>query len=198
MEHINENIKVLIVSESLIIRLGIISLLRKSGIEASVKDVSSLESFKNGIASEPDYIIFDAIFHKKYAFLIEIPDNKKQPGILIIGDTETSTSSNAHVINHHLSEEEYSTQLLEFFRQTDPQKEKSEELNILSERELDVLREVALGFANKEIAGRLFISINTVITHRKNITEKLGIKTIAGLTVYALMNDLISAKDVHG
>ena len=68
---------------------------------------------------------------------------------------------------------------------------------MLSEREIDVLKAVALGLSNKEIAEKLFISINTVVTHRKNITEKLGIKTIAGLTVYALMNNFISPEEVN-
>ena len=50
---------------------------------------------------------------------------------------------------------------------------------------------MARGMLNKEIADRYHISIYTVITHRKNITRKTGIKTVAGLTVYALLNNLI-------
>lgn len=65
----------------------------------------------------------------------------------------------------------------------------------LSDRELDIVREVALGNTNKEIADKLFISTHTVITHRKNITRKLGIKTVSGLTVYALLNKLIKMGD---
>ncbi|MCD6201734.1 MAG: response regulator transcription factor [Bacteroidales bacterium] len=61
----------------------------------------------------------------------------------------------------------------------------------LSEREKSILRFVALGYTNKEIAEKLFISMHTVITHRKNITRKLGIKTVSGLTVYAILNQLI-------
>ena len=44
---------------------------------------------------------------------------------------------------------------------------------------------------NKEIADHLRISVHTVVSHRKNITSKTGIKTIAGLTVYALLNNLL-------
>ncbi len=67
----------------------------------------------------------------------------------------------------------------------------------LSEREIDVLRCVALGLTNKEIAEELFISTHTVISHRKNITRKLGIKTVSGLTVYAIMNKYIDVTSVN-
>ena len=56
---------------------------------------------------------------------------------------------------------------------------------LLSKREQEVLGLVAQGFMNKEIAGRLHISLTTVISHRKNLSEKLGIHSLAGLTVYA-------------
>ena len=64
--------------------------------------------------------------------------------------------------------------------------------NELSQREIDVLCLLAKGFTNKEIADRLFISINTVLTHRKNISAKLGIRSVSGLSVYAIMNGYIT------
>lgn len=67
----------------------------------------------------------------------------------------------------------------------------------LSERERDVLVLVAKGMANKEIADKLNISIHTVMSHRKNIAHKTGIKSVAGLTVYALLNNLLDAADVN-
>jgi DNA-binding CsgD family transcriptional regulator len=63
--------------------------------------------------------------------------------------------------------------------------------NELTLREKEILKQVAMGLSNKEIADNLFISIHTVMTHRKNITGKLGIKSISGLTVYAIINRLI-------
>lgn len=66
----------------------------------------------------------------------------------------------------------------------------------LTAREREVLRLVAQGHLNKQIADRLDISLHTVISHRKNITRKLQIKTVAGLTVYALLNRFITPKDV--
>ena len=67
----------------------------------------------------------------------------------------------------------------------------------LSAREKDILVCVAKGMLNKEIADLYNISIYTVITHRKNITRKTGIKTVAGLAVYALLNNLIDLGSVE-
>jgi regulator of cell morphogenesis and NO signaling len=61
----------------------------------------------------------------------------------------------------------------------------------LSERERDVLVQIVKGLSNKEIADVLCISVHTVITHRKNITRKLNIHSTAGLTIYAIVNQLV-------
>ncbi|MEG1580625.1 MAG: response regulator transcription factor [Bacteroidaceae bacterium] len=66
----------------------------------------------------------------------------------------------------------------------------------LSKRETEVLIGLANGLQNKEIAENLCISVHTVVSHRKNIIEKTGIKSVAGLTVYALMKNLIDGDDV--
>ena len=61
----------------------------------------------------------------------------------------------------------------------------------LSEREIEVLAVMVKGFSNKEIAEELNISIHTVISHRKNIVEKTGIKSLSGLTIYAISKKYI-------
>ena len=80
--------------------------------------------------------------------------------------------------------------------QTDDKTEKNDDVE-LSKREIDVLVAVAKGMMNKEIADRMNISIHTVISHRKNITRKTGIKSVSGLTVYALLNNLIDETEVY-
>lgn len=62
----------------------------------------------------------------------------------------------------------------------------------LSERETEVLRLLVNGNSNKEIADKLFISTHTVITHRKNISQKTGIKSVSGLTIYAVVHNIVS------
>ncbi|MDE6499574.1 MAG: response regulator transcription factor [Rikenella sp.] len=67
----------------------------------------------------------------------------------------------------------------------------------LTDRESEILVSVAKGMTNKEIADAHHISVHTVISHRKNITRKTGIKTVSGLTVYALLNNLIDQSEVE-
>lgn len=66
----------------------------------------------------------------------------------------------------------------------------------LSQREIEVLQLLTKGLINKEIADRLCVSLPTVVTHRKNITDKLGIKSVSALTVYALTHGLIKVEDI--
>lgn len=66
----------------------------------------------------------------------------------------------------------------------------------LSEREKDIVRCVAKGMSNKEIADALFLSVHTVTTHRRNISSKLQIHTAAGLTIYAISNKLVNIEEI--
>ncbi len=62
---------------------------------------------------------------------------------------------------------------------------------ILTDREIEVMSLIVQGFINKEIADRLNIGLSTVITHRKNIMEKLGMKSVSALTIYAVMHGYV-------
>jgi DNA-binding CsgD family transcriptional regulator len=95
------------------------------------------------------------------------------------GERLIGASSDESDISHLLSE------LVSSLRESD------ENPGDLSVREKEVLRLIAAGKINKEIADELCISVNTVISHRKNISVKLGIKSASGLSLYAMMNGLI-------
>ncbi|VAW28147.1 Transcriptional regulator [hydrothermal vent metagenome] len=66
----------------------------------------------------------------------------------------------------------------------------------LSQREITILKLIVKGLTHQEVADKLFLSIHTVNTHRKNINRKLGIKTVSGLSVYAIMNHLIQMEEL--
>lgn len=68
--------------------------------------------------------------------------------------------------------------------------------SVLTPREVEVLQLIVSGKINKEIASALGVSLTTVITHRKNLSEKLGIKSVSGLTIYAVMRGLVKVEDI--
>ena len=70
------------------------------------------------------------------------------------------------------------------------------QLSMLSEREKEIIRGVAYGKVNKEIADELCISVHTVATNRRNICTNLGIHSSAGLTIFAIINHLVDLNDV--
>ena len=74
--------------------------------------------------------------------------------------------------------------------------EEESDQDALSQREKEIVGCIVRGMTNKEIAEKLFISVHTVMTHRKNITRKLQIHSAAGLTIYAIVNKLVELSEV--
>ncbi len=87
-------------------------------------------------------------------------------------------------------------EISESFRQMLKKNPEIVENEELSEREKDIVGTLVKGKSNKEIAEYLNISVHTVITHRRNISRKLGIHSPAGLTVYAIINKLVDVHDI--
>jgi DNA-binding NarL/FixJ family response regulator len=67
---------------------------------------------------------------------------------------------------------------------------------ILSDSEIEVMSLIVQGFINKEIADKLNIGLSTVITHRKNIMDKLGLKSVSALTIYAVMHGYVDINKI--
>ncbi len=67
----------------------------------------------------------------------------------------------------------------------------------LTRREIEVLQLITKGYSNKEIADQLFVSTHTVISHRKNISEKTGIKSASGLTMYAILKKIVDVSEIN-
>ena len=77
-----------------------------------------------------------------------------------------------------------------------PAMPKALKTKLLSDREIEVLSLIAQGFINKEIANQLNIGLTTVISHRKNIVEKLGMKSVSALTIYAVMHGYVDINKI--
>ena len=137
-------------------------------------------------------VLYDYAFRNKPFMIIPLVRNDHNE---LSGGTFAGDDAVGPRLNTLLGEDDIRRNVTELLDRTKTQKSGQPE-GILSGRETEVLRAVASGLTNKEIAEKLNISMNTVMTHRKNITAKLNIKTVSGLTFYALMNHLVSGEEV--
>lgn len=117
--------------------------------------------------------------------------------ILINGPEGQGEASSTNHISLLASQEIIIEQIQQLLAGDNMSNQPNENNKELSARETDVLQLIVKGITNKEIADKLNISLNTVLTHRKNITTKLGIKTVSGLTFYAIMNGIISGEEIE-
>ena len=150
------------------------------------------------VSSEATVVIIDPAMlgYQNKDFISQL--NKEHPQVVVIAlvtsclEPSSLTPYNG-VIEINDTRSKIISKMSEF---TQGEKQKRSDDVELSKREIDVLVAVAKGMMNKEIADLMNISIHTVISHRKNITRKTGIKSVSGLTVYALLNNLIDEKEL--
>lgn len=131
-------------------------------------------------------------------FQAYITDNELKSGIdkkKIIFISSIGSENSDRIITLYDNSEHIKDKVLKFLNINTTEKISLD--NDLTKRETEVLRLIATGLINKEIADKLCISMHTVISHRKNITEKLGIKSISGLTVYAIINGIINTDNIN-
>lgn len=141
------------------------------------------------------YFISAQIYFEHTAFFLP---RKPKTIVLVAGDNRPQLSG-IPKLNIHQDEQSLVRDIRQLRQYGHPgmrQPSRPDAACELSAREVEVLKLITQGFINKEIADRLNISLTTVISHRKNLTEKLGIKSVSGLTVYAVMNGLIEADSI--
>lgn len=196
-----ENIKIAILNDSFIINRGLqLVFNRIKGVNVSNICTQWSELSKILEAKKIDVILVNNnLFINNSDIVREYKTSSDYKwALLITKEIEINSMYNFEfTISIKDKELELIQKLENFVEKGNSEKNISSSTYELSEREKEILRQVALGLTNSEIAEKLFISQHTVIAHRKNITSKLGIKTISGLTVYALLNDLISVNDVN-
>lgn len=131
------------------------------------------------------YIITPSILIENLDFFIT-----RKNRLLVISESENTsvTESSIKTISAYCDYNVIDDAIKSLIISAEDSKIKNHEL---SSREIDVLKEIASGKIIKEIADSLNISVNTVLTHRKNISSKLGIRSVSGLSLYAMMNGII-------
>jgi len=193
MDYIN----VIIADLSQLSRLGLISLLNRMKYPFHIREIATPDKLTALPLKDQS-----GLFVISSAFLRQCPPSLVQSlqqrfdsmTRILISDTETVNEHKlrfSEIIDPSDLDKNIIRKLEKQLSLIVTRKEDTESPEGISDREKEVLRLVAAGLTNKEIGDKLFISAHTVITHRKNITAKLGIKTIAGLTMYALINHLI-------
>ena len=185
------NKKIALILKDTLRSCGLQSLLVDYFQPVEITPFPTLESLQANGTESFDYYFTDAEQFTEGADYF-LPRRSKT--VIVVSHGSPTHSSNAlQCLATDLTPEQLIEQLQQIFEAT-PQQE-LEGSKELSTREIDVLQLVAKGITNKEIADKLSISLNTVLTHRKNITAKLGIKTVSGLTFYAIMNGLLSGDE---
>jgi DNA-binding CsgD family transcriptional regulator len=182
---------VLIVSPNRLICLGLEAILMEY---FSAENVLTTASITGAVLDhEVDYVFL----HPETFVLGQERFRGFKGDIVVLADQEAPKEQLLPAaLNVTCSESEMIEQLHRIFSLGAMHKTLHKKANLTS-REIDVLKLVARGQLNKQIAERLSISMHTVISHRKNITRKLAIKTVSALTMYAVLNGLISSKDIR-
>ena len=133
------------------------------------------------------------------SFFIE---NKRKTIVLTLSMDSSSQLADFHSLCINVPEKQLVRSLLALVQHAHgkgqhlPSMPKVLERKILSDRELEVMSLIVQGFINKEIAEKLNISLATVVTHRKNIMDKLGMKSVSALTIYAVTHGYVDINKI--
>ena len=196
----NNSLKIAVAETSVIIRSGLAAVLKRlPNLNVQPVEIATPESLAHYLQLHtPDIVIANPTFggwfdlrsvkaahnkpHIKYMALVSTVID---PNVLktydghfsICDDTDTIAAQISHLL-HTDEEEEDNGQ------------------DLLSQREKEIITCVVKGMTNKAIADKLFLSVHTIITHRRNIARKLQIHSPAGLTIYAIVNKLVALEDI--
>lgn len=153
--------------------------------DAKVESFLVFSDFRSVNDERDAYVVSTDVFVSGIDFFL--PRKQK---LLVVGRNKEYAVNDSGIlkISADSDESEMKRSLDELFRSI---QEREPQHGNLSAREIEVLKLISSGKINKEIADELCISVNTVITHRKNISSKLGIKSASGLSLYAVMNGII-------
>lgn len=194
----NHQPEISIVEANTLTSLGLKTILERMIPMAVIR---TFHSFGELTDDTPDmyahYFISAQIYVEHNAFFLP----RKRKTIVLAGDSHQFQLSGVPILNIYQAEEQLVKDILKLHQHAHHDGYPVKDMpptppttgHELSAREIEVLVLITKGLINKEIADKLNIGLTTVITHRKNITEKLGIKSVSGLTIYAVMNGYVEA-----
>lgn len=194
--------KIIIVEPSPMLSAGLAQYFDDIKQVSIISQLNSLDRLEEKLASyNPEILIINPLliaFDANETFQKLLRDFPNMVSVALVSSfvEKTILKQFSEVIEMTDSKQKVVTKIFNLLSdsKTSPDKPESVEL---SNRETDVLVALAKGLTNKEISDKLFISIHTVITHRKNIIRKTGIKSVSGLTVYALLNNLVDETEIY-
>lgn len=192
--------RIAVLTSNLLMGIGLRTILEKIIPMAAVQVSTSFEAFA---AENPDdffhYFVDTPLFRTGADFFRA----RSHKTILLSADGERPAGAEGiHRIGLDATEEEFVREILRLHHAAHGHGRHGDlppaapVPSPLSPRETEVLALVVKGLINKEIAERLSIGLTTVITHRRNITEKLGIRSVSGLTIYAVMHGYVDALEI--
>jgi DNA-binding NarL/FixJ family response regulator len=193
--------KMVVVSSNTLALIGLRQLLQRV---MPMVEVDTLGSFAELTANQPEqyfhFFVSIEIVLSERAFFME---RHRRTIVLTTTQQETTQMTDFHCLYINQSEQQLLHTLLQLQqhghsggRNLPPEMKAERERQVLTRREIEVMVLVVQGYINKEIADKLNISLSTVITHRKNIMEKLGLKSVSALTIFAVTHGYVDVDKV--
>ncbi|MBN1252359.1 MAG: helix-turn-helix transcriptional regulator [Bacteroidales bacterium] len=190
-----------IFEKSFLVAKGLKSLLRelnKFDIEAIISNFDDFEIIIK--QSKPSVIVLNTEIYNQIPIEL-FKKLKSKYKFLVIGINKNDDKQIDEIFVDSIDYDENRMEIISKFnyhlKSLNIENENLRHDNELSDREKAILEWLAKGLTNKEVAEKLFISVHTVNTHRKNIVKKLGIRTLSGLTVYAILNKIVNMNDLN-
>ena len=187
--------KIAIVDPNTLATLGLKHILQNVMPIMTIETFGSMAEFE---ANHPEqffhYFVAMNIVLENRPFFTE---RRRQTIVLTLSLDGGSQLAEFHSICINVPEKELVRSLLALEQHAHPQGKNLPPLpqvlqqKVLSDREIEVMSLIVQGYINKEIADRLSIGLSTVVTHRKYIMDKLGVKSVSALTIYAVMHGYV-------
>ena len=195
-----ERPKIAIIDANTLAVLGLKQLLQNVIPIMTVETFGSLAELKANHAEQYAhyFVAMDIVLAHRTFFT----ENRRKTIVLTLSLNDTSQLSNFHSLCINQPEPQLVRQLLMLAQHAHgegrnlPPMPQVLRQKILTDREIEVMALIVQGYINKEIADKLNIALATVITHRKNIMDKLGLKSVSALTIYAVMHGYVDINKI--